>query len=42
MPVTVTDAGHRGYMFMADELPIAELIALVGRTSRSAHSKVRG
>lgn len=31
--VTVTDAGHRGYMFMADELPIADLIALVGRTS---------
>jgi len=31
--VTVTDANHRGYMFMADELPIAELISLVGRTS---------
>src|SRR3569623_1382959 len=31
--VTVTDANHRGYMFMADELPIADLISLVGRTS---------
>ncbi|MEO6776464.1 MAG: zf-HC2 domain-containing protein [Kofleriaceae bacterium] len=31
--VTVTDAGHRGYMFMADELPVSDLIALVGRTS---------
>jgi anti-sigma factor RsiW len=31
--VTATDAGHRGYMFMADELPVADLIALVGRTS---------
>src|SRR3569833_788304 len=31
--VTITDANHRGYMFMADELPIADLISLVGRTS---------
>ena len=31
--ITTTDAGHRGYMFMADELPVSDLIALVGRTS---------
>jgi anti-sigma factor RsiW len=31
--VTISDAGHHGFMFMADELPTSELIALVGRTS---------
>ncbi len=31
--VTCTDADHRGYMFMADELPVKDLISLVGRTS---------
>lgn len=31
--VTTLDADHRGYMFMSDELPLKDLIALVGRTS---------
>lgn len=31
--VTISDASHRGFMFMADELPVSELISLVGRTS---------
>ncbi|MFT3692460.1 MAG: anti-sigma factor [Kofleriaceae bacterium] len=31
--VTCTDGDHRGYMFMSDELPVADLINLVGRTS---------
>lgn len=30
--VTYLDAAHRGYMFLADELPTAELVKLVGRT----------
>ena len=31
--VTTLDADHRGYMFMSDELPLKDLISLVGRTS---------
>ncbi|HEY0251297.1 MAG TPA: zf-HC2 domain-containing protein [Kofleriaceae bacterium] len=31
--VTCLDGQHRGYMFMSDELPVADLISLVGRTS---------
>ncbi len=31
--VTTLDADHRGYMFMSEELPLKDLIALVGRTS---------
>lgn len=31
--VTCTDGEHHGYMFMSDELPVADLISLVGRTS---------
>ncbi|HEX7703665.1 MAG TPA: anti-sigma factor [Kofleriaceae bacterium] len=31
--VTCIDGDHHGYMFMADELPVSELIGLVGRTS---------
>lgn len=31
--VTCIDGNHHGYMFMADELPVGELISLVGRTS---------
>ncbi len=31
--VTYVDAQHHGYMFRADELPAAALVALVGRTS---------
>jgi len=31
--VTCIDGEHHGYMFMSDDMPVSELISLVGRTS---------